>query len=369
MEKVVIIGGGVGGLVLANQLAARGISCLLIEKKEYPFHRVCGEYVSCEVIPFLKAQGLFPSEFDPPKIDRLQLTSVNGKSSQISLDMGGFGISRYSFDHFLFQKAKAAGVGFLLNTEVEDVEFADNRFTVRTLHQNIESEIVIGAFGKRSKLDVSLSREFVRRRSPYVGVKYHIRTQHPRYLIALHNFQDGYCGISNIEDGKSCLCYLSHRANFKKYGEIKSVEENVLFRNPFLKRIFSESEFLFPRPEVINEISFEEKRAVENHILMVGDSAGMITPLCGNGMAIAIHSAKILSEHIELFLKAKIKRDDLEKSYSAEWRKKFASRLWAGRQIQKMFGSEIASNFAVNLANSAKPIAHFLVSKTHGSEF
>jgi flavin-dependent dehydrogenase len=369
LEKVVIIGGGIGGLVLANQLAARDISCLLIEKKEYPFHRVCGEYISNEVAPFLRSQGLFPVEFDPPKIDRLQLTSVNGKSSQISLDMGGFGISRYSFDHFLYKKAKAAGVNFLLNTEVEGVEFADNKFKVRTLHQSIESEIVVGAFGKRSKLDVSLSREFVKKRSPYVGVKYHIRTQHPNHLIALHNFQDGYCGISNIEDGKSCLCYLSHRKNFKKYGEIKSVEENILFRNPFLKKLFSESEFLFPRPEVINEISFEEKNAVENHILMLGDSAGMITPLCGNGMAIAIHSAKILREQIELFLKEKLSRDDLEKKYSSEWKKKFASRLWAGRQIQRLFGSEITSNFAVHLANSAKPIAHFLVSKTHGSAF
>lgn len=369
MEKVIIIGGGIGGLVLANQLAVKGILCLLIEKKEYPFHRVCGEYISKEVAPFLKRQGLFPANFNPSDINRLQLTSVNGKSSEISLDMGGFGISRYSFDHFLFQKAKAAGVSFLLNTEVEDVKFSDNRFIVRTLNQNLESEIVIGAFGKRSKLDVSLSREFIRRRSPYVGVKYHIRTQHPSHLIALHNFQDGYCGISNVEDGKSCLCYLSHRSNFKKYGEIKSVEENVLFRNPFLKRIFSESEFLFIRPEVINEISFEEKNAVENHILMLGDSAGMITPLCGNGMGIAIHSAKILSGLIELFLEEKINRDALENKYSEEWKKNFAGRLWAGRQIQKLFGSETASNFAVNMANWAKPIAHFLVSKTHGSEF
>ena len=52
---------------------------------------------------------------------------------------------------------------------------------------------------------------------------------------------------------------------------------------------------LFEKPEVINEITFEKQDPVSNHILMCGDAAGMITPLCGNGMAMAIHSAKILS--------------------------------------------------------------------------
>jgi flavin-dependent dehydrogenase len=102
---------------------------------------------------------------------------------------------------------------------------------------------------------------------------------------------------------------------------------------------------------------------------MCGDSAGMITPLCGNGMAMAIHSAKILSELIIKFQQKKITRDQLEKRYSHQWRRNFSKRLWAGRQIQKLFGSEVASDFAVNLANNIKPVANFLVSKTHGLEF
>lgn len=369
MKKVVVVGGGLAGLVLARQLAIENISCLLIERKEYPFHRVCGEFVSNETIPFLKRSGLFPEHLHLPTIQRLQLTSVNGKSAFLKLDMGGFGISRYLFDFFLYEKAKQAGVEFMLNTEVDQVDFAENHFAIKTLNQEIESEVVIGAFGKRSKMDVSLKRDFISKRSPYVGVKYHVRTKHPDDLIALHNFEDGYCGISNVEDGKSCLCYLSHRSNFKKHGEIKSVEENVLFRNPFLKKIFSESEFLFSKPEVINEISFEIKSPVENHILMCGDAAGMITPLCGNGMAMAIHSAKILSGLISLYFKNKISRSQLENFYTHVWKNRFAKRLWAGRQIQNLFGSEKASNFAVNLANNFKPVANFLVRQTHGEEF
>jgi flavin-dependent dehydrogenase len=369
LKKIVIAGGGLAGLITANVLARRGIYCQVIEKKEYPFHRVCGEYISNETVPFLKSEGLFPEELGPSSISRFQLTSVNGKMSELPLDLGGFGISRYQFDHFLYQKAKAAGADFLLKSEVDSIGFDNDRFFVATRDKQFEADLVIGAFGKRSKLDMALRRPFIQLRSPYIGVKYHLRTDHPHDLIALHNFQDGYCGISNIEDGKSNLCYLSHRDNLKKYGSIAQMEEHVLFKNPFLKTIFSSSEFLFDKPETINEISFEKKSPVEDHILMCGDSAGMITPLCGNGMAIAIHSAMRMSQLIISYCKDEISRDALEKNYARQWSSLFSTRLWAGRQIQRLFGGVRASNLAVNIARNAKPVADFLIRQTHGNPF
>jgi menaquinone-9 beta-reductase len=143
----------------------------------------------------------------------------------------------------------------------------------------------------------------------------------------------------------------------------------VLYRNPFLKNIFQHSEFLFDRPEVINEISFETKGAVENHVLMAGDAAGMITPLCGNGMAMAIHGAKIVSDYTMLFCRGQITRADMEKEYHKKWTTLFAKRLWAGRTIQNLFGDEWTSDFAVNLARYAKPVARYLVAQTHGQPF
>ncbi|MEX1240344.1 MAG: FAD-dependent monooxygenase [Cyclobacteriaceae bacterium] len=98
MRKTVIIGGGMAGLISGIQLARAGIPCVLIEKKSYPLHRVCGEYISNETVPFLKRNGLYPTEFSPPQINRLQLSSVTGKQAIVPLDFGGFGISRFSFD-------------------------------------------------------------------------------------------------------------------------------------------------------------------------------------------------------------------------------------------------------------------------------
>jgi flavin-dependent dehydrogenase len=174
-----------------------------------------------------------------------------------------------------------------------------------------------------------------------------------------------------VEEGKTNLCYLTHRDNIKRFKNIREMEESILFENPLLKSIFTSSEFLFEKPETINEVSFETKEPVWNHILMTGDAAGMIAPLCGNGMAMAIHSAKILSEQIHHHLAhGNFNRHQLESDYSHAWSKSFAKRLWIGRQIQnKLFGSVFTSNLAVTIAIHSKIITKTLIKNTHGRSF
>lgn len=280
---------------------------------------------------------------------------------------GGFGISRYNFDNFLLQRAQQEGVVVHQGTDVIQVNFDGEQFDVQTTDSRYQADLVIGSFGKRSKLDLLWKRDFAMQRSPYVGVKYHLISNHPDDLISLHNFEGGYCGVVNIEDGKTNLCYLSHRNQVKEQHGIRDLEKHVMFRNPFIRSIFENSTFLMEKPEVINEISFEKKFPVENHILMAGDAAGMITPLCGNGMAMAIHAAKIVSSLAIRFCNdPDFSRSQLERLYTNQWNRQFASRLWAGRQIQRLFGHEWSSNLAVRIATHSKPIARFLIEKTHG---
>lgn len=370
MKRIIIIGGGLAGLVSSLQLANTGAQITLIERKHYPFHRVCGEYISNEVKPFLKQLGVDLEVLQPAAINRFLLSSPTGKSLTVPLGLGGFGISRFTFDAYLYRLAQARGVEFILNTSVTNVTFSENQFAVQLSDsRQLTADLVIGAYGKRANLDRQLNRSFFQQRSPYVGVKYHIRTDFPQDLIALHNFKDGYAGLSAIENNRYCFCYLTTRRNLKKHGTIPQMEQAVLQQNPHIMRTFQNSEFLYDQPEVINEISFAPKSCLENHVLMCGDAAGLITPLCGNGMAMAIQGAKIVSEQVKLYLQGHYSRPQLEQAYVRSWQKQFNNRLQVGRLIQGLFGQPLLSEVTVSLLKTMPAAIHFLIKKTHGKPF
>ena len=123
MYDIIIIGGGLAGLVSSIQLSKGGKKVLLIEKKNYPFHRVCGEYISNEVRPFLESIGLNFDKLGVKEITKFQFTSPSGRVLETDLDLGGFGISRYKIDEELYDLAKSTGVEFLLENTVESVDY------------------------------------------------------------------------------------------------------------------------------------------------------------------------------------------------------------------------------------------------------
>ncbi|WP_339869810.1 NAD(P)/FAD-dependent oxidoreductase [uncultured Algoriphagus sp.] len=366
--NTVVIGGGLAGLISTYLLAKSGHEVLLVEKKHYPFHRVCGEYLSNEVRDFLERENLLPDQFRLPVITSFLFSDTTGKSVTTPLDLGGFGVSRYVLDDHIYHKVLEKGGAVQTGVQVDTVDFdeKENFFRIElTDGTEIKSDNVIGAFGKRSKLDKTLKRAFIEKRSPYIGVKYHIKTDFDRSTVALYNFKGGYCGLNTIEEGKVNMCYLGDREQLRKYGSIEAMEREVLWKNPSLKQFFTESEILFDKPEVINEINFERKNPVENHILMAGDSAGLITPLCGNGMAMAIHAGKLAAEAI---LEGK-SRDEVEARYEHSWKSLFEQRLWLGRNVQRLFGSYQASILTRKLIQHVPFISDQIIKNTHGKPF
>ncbi|HRH49762.1 MAG TPA: NAD(P)/FAD-dependent oxidoreductase [Panacibacter sp.] len=374
LYDVAIIGGGIAGLTLSIQCAEKGYKTILFEKEQYPFHKVCGEYISLESLPFLERLGISLKEFDAPVIKKLQLTDVKGTLYQFDLPLGGFGISRYTLDNKLYQIAVSKGVEVFTGTKVNEVVFNNNVFSIQTNKGNFTSIIAAGSFGKRSNIDVKWNRSFITQKpdklNNYIGVKYHIDYPFAKENIALHNFKDGYCGISNIEENKCCLCYLTTAGNLKaSSNSIAEMEKNVLWQNPKLKDIFSNATFLYKEPLVISQVSFAKKQQVENNILMIGDAAGLITPLCGNGMSMAMHAGKLAYENINAFMQNKISRTQMENNYTAQWQQQFSMRLLIGRSVQRIFGNNASTSLFLAAMNKLPWLAKKIISATHGKPF
>lgn len=371
---VCIVGGGLGGLSLSILLAELGHKVILLEKEKYPFHKVCGEYISLESWDFLEKLGVPLSKMDLPVISKLMVSSPSGSTINHPLPLGGFGVSRYKLDNTLVQIARQKGVSVLEDSKVGDVVYLNDQFIVSAGKYKICCRVCAGSFGKRSNLDVKWKRPFILEKpgklNNYIGVKYHVKIDLPPDIIALHNFENGYCGISRIEEGKYCCCYLTTADNLKKNGsDISTMERVVLYRNPHLKNIFEQMEVLYKEPLVISQVSFAKKTNIFQHIIMLGDAAGMIAPLCGNGMSMAMHAAKIASGFIHQFLEDKCTRDQMENTYSAQWNKHFASRLQTGRFIQSLFGKPMMTNMFVNSLKPFPGLINALIRRTHGEPY
>jgi menaquinone-9 beta-reductase len=372
MEKIkaeiVIVGGGLAGLSAALLLHQQGHNIVVIEKGDYPSHKVCGEYISYEAWPFLENLGIDPIALKLPRLKRLRVSAPNGKVLESELSVGAYGISRYLLDDLLYKKCIEKGIKVYTNTKVNSIIFENDAHQIFTSEHIFECADCIAAYGKRSNLDVSMKRPFIVNAAAknYVGIKYHIKTKIDDDIIELHNFENGYCGISRVEEDRVCLCYLTDASNLKLYkGDIKKMESEVLMQNPFLKKYFTESEFLYEAPLVISNVSFLEKQAVENHIFMLGDAAGLIAPLCGNGMSIAFNSSKIVAEAFHL----KLNRADRELFYVKSWNHSFKGRLKFGRNIQRLFGSAFISNLVLTVLKPIPFLFRILERKTHGKVF
>lgn len=366
--KIAIVGGGLAGLITSLELSKKGVPSSVFEKRVYPFHKVCGEYVSNEVVPYLQSLQAYPESLRPSDISHFTLSSIRGQTATTPLDLGGFGLSRYNFDNFLYEQGKNRGVTFHLGKEIIAIEKRGDKFILKTAQDEFEADLVIGSFGKRSKIDVAMQRRFLASRSAFVGIKYHVRYPHDRNTVALHNFPGGYCGVAPIENDLINLCYLAAREPLKKYGDVQKFESAVVMRNPILKPIFSEVQFE-AKPNVINEISFATKQPVEDNILMVGDAAGMVAPVFGNGMAIAIRTGKAAGNVAALFAQGKITRTEMEAQYKKEWNESVRSRLWLGRNVQRLFGSRFVSALAVSLMNHSSAFSSVMIRSSHGNPF
>jgi flavin-dependent dehydrogenase len=367
--QVIIIGGGLAGLSAAIHLSREGKQVLLIEKKAYPRHKVCGEYLSNEVLPYFNFLDIdLEKHLKPVKIQKLLYSTQNAKSIETPLNLGGMGISRYALDDFLFNKAEENGTEILIDS-VENINFENDEFKLKlSSGKKLKAAVVLGAFGKRSNLDKSLNREFIQEKSSWLAVKGHYENpEFPENLVALHNFDGGYCGLSKTETGVVNACYMVTYKSFKNYKNIEEFKEKVLFQNAYLKSFFEHAKPIFEKDLSIAQISFQQKSLINNHILMLGDAAGLIHPLCGNGMAMAIHSGKLASEAVLTnFRRNILDRENLENQYRKNWNAHFSKRLKTGQMLQKILLNPVLASTSQNLVKKFPYLLEKIISKTHG---
>jgi len=352
VEDVAIIGAGPAGSTLAALLARRGVSVALIDREEFPRDKLCGEFLSYDAMPVLEPLGVV-DEIDRVNAPRIERCRVVGRHRTYEFDFphAARGVSRFFFDDLLRRTAIANGARFTL--------------------ERAEAKVTAGAWGRWGRFDQELNRAFIKDQSHRnFGFKRHYTANGQRPTaneIALHSFKRGYLGVSAIEGGLTNICGLVHATRLAHHkGRWDSFIEMLREEEPRLEELYAAHEpaqenFLSSEPVI-----FRARSAVEGGIFMVGDASGVIDPLTGNGMAMAIQSALLAAEHIMRVLEKPSDRVAIENEYRERHRAMFGPRIAWSRRTAKLLSRPALLDFALRGARSPA-IGRFLLRKTRAT--
>lgn len=353
--EVAIAGGGIAGSALAALLAKRGLRVVLLEKDTFPRDKLCGEFLSTEVRAELAQLGAEERVLSahPRSITSAKFISSSGRA--LALDLGGtaLGLSRRTLDALLFEHAAACGADCRSGVEVTGVSSR----AFETSHGPIAAEVIVCAHGRRGRLDKTLDRTFTHQRHPYAAIKQHYRpssrSDELEGRVELHTFDGGYCGFCFVEDGSINACALieTTRADVRTFhGATASLRDRFASLSPIAGTECA-----------IAEIPFQLKETSRDGALFLGDAAGMIAPLAGDGQAMALSSARILASLI-----ASADRASLCKQWDRAWRSEFARRMLIGRALQAILLRPLPADAAIRALDFVPALSSRLVKMTRG---
>jgi flavin-dependent dehydrogenase len=181
-------------------------------------------------------------------------------------------------------------------------------------------------------------------------------------FVDIYLFKGGYCGINPVEDGAVNVCLLVDERWLACLPSPKwdAVAAEISRLNPNLGRRLRA---LRPddAPLAVARISLTAPGPVSGPLLRLGDAAGMIAPLCGDGQAMALDSAILLAE-----LMAKVERTALPEAWAAAWRRRYSARLRLGRGLQRLLLQPHAAEGVLAACGLLPAVPRWLLALTRG---
>jgi flavin-dependent dehydrogenase len=295
-DEVLIVGGGVAGCAASIALARKGRDVTLIEREPTPRHKVCGEFLSGEALEDLHALGIDVASLGAVPIDYVRLAAAR-RAAEAPLPFPAASLTRKALDTALLAEAVAAGVRVERGRSVQSLSRTTANVWQAALDDGTtrEASTVFLATGKHDL------RGHTRPKDPeqWVAFKTYFRLA-PAQAAELADaselmlYPGGYGGIQPVEGGIANLCCTVQQRYLARAGHRW---ENFLAKMqwdcPHLAMRLAGAEPLLAKPIAITHIPYGYiRRTTDDGLYCIGDQAAVIPSFTGDGISIALHTAR-----------------------------------------------------------------------------
>jgi flavin-dependent dehydrogenase len=295
-DEVLVLGGGVAGCAASITLARKGRQVTLIEREPTPRHKVCGEFLSGEALEDLHLLGIDVTSIGAVPIDMVRLAAAR-RAAQAPLPFSAASLTRKSLDTALIAEAIAAGVRVEQGRSVQALSRTAPNVWQATLDDGTarEASTVFLATGKHDL------RGYPRPEDPqrWVAFKMYFRLAPSQAAELAHAselmlYPGGYGGIQPVEGGIANLCWVVQQRYLARAG---NRWENFLAKMqqdcPHLAMRLAGAQPLLAKPIAITHIPYGYIRpTTENGLYCIGDQSAVIPSFTGDGISIALHTAR-----------------------------------------------------------------------------
>lgn len=261
MPAVRIAGGGPAGASAALAALLAGADAEVFEKSAFPRHKVCGEFISPEILPVLRRLGVESSFFGarPAQIRRMSL-HIGARTASTELPELAWGLSRYALDALLLKQASRAGA------------------LVR--HEVAPGGVDIIATGRRGG---------VPRGGRLFGFKAHFDGP-AEDAVELYFSHRCYVGLNAVENGGTNVCGLAPEEMLQS---IRFEVDQLLSANAPLRERLSglhrRMEWMFTGPLLFGA-------SPDAGALLAGDALSFVDPFTGSGLLAAAVTGSVAGE-------------------------------------------------------------------------
>ncbi|MBP1156975.1 MULTISPECIES: NAD(P)/FAD-dependent oxidoreductase [unclassified Paenibacillus] len=375
IHDVAVLGAGVAGSSVAKALADRGWDTVLIDRHTFPRHKVCGEFLSPESQSMLNALDLrrHVESLQPSCITRIRLIMSHGAVLDIPLPGVAIGVSRNALDPALHSAAVSSGVDVRTGTTVTSVSMSDRTYTMEIKREGdtaaFEARAVIAAWGANPRSGLPGYNSDVPARNTYMGVKSHFRGIPMEPVVELYFFSGGYLGLAPIEGGLVNAAALLKREAFRDTDKtIMGMIDAAARRNPKLSVKLAQAIPVPGSQAAVAPVNLSRMPVAWEGIPRVGDASLMVPPLCGDGMSMALRSARLCVPLADGYLRGEISLSRWQREYTQSIQREFTGPLRWGRLLQSLFSAPVVPRLLLGLAHCTPGLASRMVQATRLKE-